>query len=128
MTKPFLIVVDDNSDMADFVRDVAEDLGFEVKICTSANEFQQAYSLKIPTGIVMDIVMPDMDGNELIKWLVDQGCIIPIVIMSGYGGKYLAAAEKLGKSQGATVTGTLTKPVRVDVLEPVLLKIIDTVN
>ena len=42
MTKPFLIVVDDNSDMADFVRDVAEDLGFEVKICTSAKEVQQA--------------------------------------------------------------------------------------
>ena len=128
MTKPLLIIVDDDRDMAEFVCDVGEDLGFEVKICTSAKEFQAAYSLKIPTGIVMDIVMPDMDGNELLKWLVDQGCITPIVIMSGYGGKYMAAAEKLGKSLGASGAGTLPKPIRVDDLEPVLQEIINTVN
>ena len=45
MTKPLLIIVDDDRDMAEFVCDVGEDLGFEVKICTSAKEFQAAYSL-----------------------------------------------------------------------------------
>ncbi len=126
MTKPLLIIVDDERDMAEFVCDVGEDVGFEVNICTSAKEFQEAYSLKIPTGIIMDLVMPDMEGNELIEWLVDQGCITPIVIMSGYGGKYLGNAEKLGQLRGAIIVRTLTKPIRADDLEPVLQEIFDT--
>lgn len=128
MTKPQLMIVDDELAMAEFVRDVGEDLGFEVKICTSAREFQEAYSLNTPSGIIMDVVIPHMDGNELLQWLVDQGSTTPVVLMSGYGGKYIGAVKILGQARGANVVGSLIKPIRLNDLKPVLQGIIDTAN
>ncbi len=120
MTRPLLIVVDDEPEMAEFVGDVAETLGFDVRIATSAKGFQEIWPASEPSAVVMDVVMPDMDGNELLQWLTEHDCTVPIVLMSGYDGKYLELAEKLGTARGAPVVGTLRKPIRLRDLEALL--------
>lgn len=122
MTKPQLIIVDDEPDMAEFVSDLADDLGFDVKIATSAKELQSIYNSTTPVGIVMDIVMPEMDGNDLLQWLIQKKRNTPIIIISGYDRQYLETAEMLGQARGATIIGTLAKPIRADDMESLLRK------
>jgi FixJ family two-component response regulator len=122
MTKPLLMVVDDETEMVNLVADVGMTCGFEVLQYLNARAFQEALITNTPTVIVMDIVMPEMEGTELLKWLAEQGCTAPIIIMSGYDGKYITFTEHLGSVTGRHILGTLTKPFKIDDLEALLKK------
>jgi DNA-binding response OmpR family regulator len=128
MSKPILVVVDDDPDMADIIQYVAEEIGFEVRAAFNAIDFQKIWHETEPTAIVLDIVMPDIDGNELLQWLVEEGCSVPILLVSGYDGKYLRSAESLGKNRGAPIVGTLRKPFAVDDVSAKLKQIIETTS
>lgn len=128
MSKPLLIVVDDEPGIVRFVRSAAEEIGFEVCVASNGKEFQKIWDKTEPSAIVTDVVMPEMDGHELLQWLVEQGCTTPILLMSGYDGKYLFSAETLGKLHGANIVGTLDKPFRVDALKIHLKQILETIS
>jgi PAS domain S-box-containing protein len=68
-TGPTLLVVDDDVGMVKYIGEVAEVLGFAPRLANSAKELMAMLDDCRPAGIVMDIVMPDMDGVELIQWL-----------------------------------------------------------
>ena len=122
MKKPLLWIVDDEEDIAEFVAVTGESIGFECKIETNAKKFQQACDLGLTSGIVMDIVMPEVDGNELLQWLAEQENTPPIVLMSGYG-TYLATAEDLGEAKGAVIVRSLAKPIDLGELTSILQEI-----
>ena len=125
MIKPQLLIVDDELDIAEFVGDVGKALGFDVTTSKSGTEFQDKYSTRKPSAIVMDIVMPDKDGIELINWLCEKKCTAPIILMTGYDVLYVETAKKLGLKKGCRVIGTLRKPFTEEELEPLLQKIIN---
>ena len=106
MTHPMtLIVVDDNEEMGQFVGDAAELAGFDVETLTAAKELIKRTSDAQPDVIVLDIVMPDMDGIELIGELARRKVASKIVVMSGYNNDYLDNA------------GSFTKPASLADLE-----------
>ena len=84
MSEKRLLVVDDEPEFCELVRKVAADMGYEVQVATNGHTFQAAYLTLQPTLIVMDMVMPEMDGNELVLWLVEQGYAADLVIITGY--------------------------------------------
>ena len=69
--------------------------------------------------------MPDKDGIELIEWLAIQKCVAPIILISGYGGKYLDMTSHVASVQGIVIAGTLTKPFELGDLEMLLKQVID---
>lgn len=125
MPSPTLLVIDDDPDMAEFVNDVAEDMGFDVQVANSAKECLRLVDAKPPAGIVMDIVMPGMDGVELVQALAQKGCLAPIILMSGYESMYLDMAKSLGDKAGVIVLKTLQKPFTAAELEAPLSMILD---
>ena len=118
------MVVDDQISMAEFICDAAEDLNFEVQAYDNSKDFKAAYLKSKPWAIFMDIVIPDTDGNELIEWLTQQNSDTPIVIMSGYEGKYLNTAKLLAEARGAIVIDTLAKPFSIEKIEELLTAIL----
>lgn len=124
MNIPLLIVVDDERDMADLVGQVAEDVGFRVKIAESGKQFQSIWLEEEPEAVVMDIILPDLEGNALIRWLTEKGSRKPIVLISGYGKKYIPITEHLGMMRGANIVESLGKPIDIDDLEAVLTKLL----
>ena len=66
MSDKRLLVVDDEPEFGELVRKVATGLGYEARATTTGHAFQTAYHELHPTHIVMDMVMPEMDGNELV--------------------------------------------------------------
>ena len=120
MDEKRLLIIDDEREIGEFIRTVAEDMGFAVTVTASADEFQAAYASFNPTHIMLDIVMPDIDGIELLRDLAKRGCQAKVLVMSGYSEKYLDSAEKLSDAYGLRHIDRLTKPIRLGKLREVL--------
>ena len=71
--------------------------------------------------VITDIVMPDMEGIEMIRELRQQAPAIPILAISGGGPAfYLRAAKDLG------ATATMAKPFDTDKLLAVVDQLLET--
>ena len=106
-----LLVIDDEPGFCNFVREVAEEAGYDVIVAADAEGFRNAYGEKSPDAVVVDVVMPDVDGIELVKWLGQQGSTARILVMTGYNPQYADAAVVLGDVQGLSIK-RYSKPVR----------------
>ncbi len=105
-----LLVIDDEASICDFVRQVAEGVGFTVVTAIDHQQFQSAYAEFQPTAILLDLVMPDVDGIALLGILADARCQAKILIMSGYHPELLKSGFRLGDGYRLDVKGTLRKP------------------
>lgn len=115
-----LLVIDDEPEFGEYVKRVAADLGFSVEVTQRASDFMELYRSFDPTVIVMDILMPQMDGIELVQWLAGNGCSARVILASGYNPRYAKAAETLAQEIGSLEVVTLQKPVRVPDLRAAL--------
>ena len=114
-----LLVVDDEVDFADFVKDVAQEMNFDVISTDDPFEFNALYDSHINI-IVLDLFMPGMDGIELLRLLHQQQSKAAIIFMSGNDVNLLHSAQKIALEQGLTVLGILQKPFRAKELEHML--------
>jgi CheY-like chemotaxis protein len=115
-----LLICDDEPAFGRFVKNVAEDLGYQVEVTTTWQAFMRAYQAFRPTTIVIDIVMPEMDGIELVVWLGNLQSSARLVIVTGYAPDYAANAKILAEYKGLGPVTTLHKPVEINRLRAVL--------
>ena len=115
-----LLIVDDQPALGEIVRRTAEGLDYEVMVTTHADQFMAEYENFDPTTIVLDIVMPDIDGIELVAWLVERKCGARILVASGYNNRYAKMAETLGAAKGLEIM-FLEKPFRINELRDALV-------
>jgi DNA-binding response OmpR family regulator len=120
MSNKRLLIVDDEAAFGAFVRRIAEKLDFEVKVTTNPRAFKEIFHRFNPTVLVLDIIMPDVDGIELVRWLATIQCTARIIIISGFDPKYTKIADVLGSVAGLTSIIRLAKPVSVDELRNAL--------
>lgn len=59
--------------------------GYSVSMFADAESFLGAYRPDWAGCLLADIRMPGMDGLALQQWLVDKGCRMPVIIMTGHG-------------------------------------------
>lgn len=59
--------------------------GYSVSMFADAESFLGAYESDWSGCMLVDIRMPGMDGLALQQWLLDQGCKMPVIIMTGHG-------------------------------------------
>lgn len=120
MAKRRLLVIDDDAHVCDGIRQMAEHQGCEVKAVTRAPDFRTALDSFRPDVIMIDVVMPDTDGVELLKYLSSQHCTARIVMMTGYSPGYLSKAVDLGHGLGLPWVTGLLKPLGLAELRKVL--------
>ncbi len=114
-----LLVVDDRPEMGEMVRRVASGLGYDVQVTTHANEFMEIFDVFDPSVVVLDIVMPDIDGIELVKWLYERGSRVRVFVTTAFNPRYAEMAETLGEAKGLDVS-LIKKPFRVAELREAL--------
>lgn len=114
-----ILVIDDEFDVGELVSTVAQSLGFQCIATTDAPTFLQSLT-PATTLILIDLMMPGMDGIELLRLLGEQKCKAGIVLMSGVGKRTLESAGQVAESLGLSIVGHLQKPFRLTELEEVL--------
>lgn len=119
--RPRILVIDDHQDSGELVRRVAEKAGFAVAVTDRADRFRALCVEFAPHLICLDIVMPQEDGIELIRWLATTGSDAAIYIITGHSPAYARAAIEVGRSQGLNMAGVLQKPVSLASLRDMLV-------
>ena len=66
-TKHSMMVVDDDPEMAKLIGLAARSMDYDVRVAFSARKFMELYNEDQPNVIVMDIIVPEMDGIEMLE-------------------------------------------------------------
>lgn len=82
--KKKILVVDDEPDHCALVKRILEKAGFEVDVAYDGRECLQKVKANPPDAIVLDVVMPEIDGLAVCKTLKNDlaYCHIPIMILT----------------------------------------------
>ncbi len=110
--KPLALLVDDNEDLIAFMRD-SLGLYFRIRSASNGREAWQLIPNLMPDIIVSDVMMPEMDGNELCRWVKTdkRTCDIPLILLT-------AKQEVADKVEGLSIGADdyMTKPFNVEIL------------
>ena len=86
MNQHHILVVDDELDICELVKDILEDEGFKVSTAQDTREARRLFSTQRLDLVLLDIWMPGEDGISLLKdWQEESSFDIPVIIMSGHG-------------------------------------------
>jgi DNA-binding response OmpR family regulator len=118
-----LLVVDDEPGFGEFVHKVAVDAGFEVEVTANGYDFQERYPAFDPTTVVVDLIMSEIEGIELVQWVAAREAPAHLIVVTGYSPEYATLAKMLGEAKGLPSVATLIKPVKVALLRGALADI-----
>ncbi len=82
--KPDPLVVEDSSTQAEHLKYILEKHGYEVAVAKNGKEAIDYLNTNLPSIIISDVVMPEMDGFELCKRVKGDEKLgkIPFVILT----------------------------------------------
>lgn len=105
-----LLVLDDEVMTGETIRRIGEFAGWDSTHTTSPEKFFELVRAWSPDVIALDLLMPDMDGVEVMARLSDLGCDADLIITSGVEDKILSAADLAASERGLNTIGVLSKP------------------
>jgi two-component system response regulator MprA len=110
-TRQRVLIVDDNSDIRRLYAFGLNQRGFEVKLAANGAEALERIVAEKPDIVLLDWLMPLMDGGELLDRLGGNGGGIPVIVISG---------QPAPQQRDPRIQAWLTKPVTVEELVTVL--------
>jgi CheY-like chemotaxis protein len=117
-----LLVLDDDAALVELTREMLTGLGYPSEGCTDPAEALRRLR-EVPCRyalLVTDEVMPGLTGTALTEALRTAGGVLPVLLVSGYGGAQLAE-----RAHRAGITRVLAKPLRRAELELALAELLN---
>ncbi len=98
MSAPRILVVDDEADIRETLKEILGEEGYDVEVAANAVQARAARARQEPDLVLLDIWMPDTDGITLLREWSDQHVLgFPVVMLSGHGTVETAVeATRLG--------------------------------
>jgi excisionase family DNA binding protein len=94
---PLVLVVDDDPRLREFMRVSLEMEGYSVREASSADEALEALEDQAPQLVLLDVVMPGVDGWQMLQRMQERHGSIPVIMFSGKVDEQSAAdAEQRG--------------------------------
>jgi FixJ family two-component response regulator len=107
---PVVFVVDDDVSVRESLEPLIRFAGWQPETFASAQEFLDRPRLTVPSCLVLDISLPDLNGLDLQKRIVDR-TDIPIIFITGHGDVPMTV-----RAMKAGAVEFLTKPFDDEVL------------
>jgi len=108
-----ILVIDDNDVQLDYMNDLLSQKGFTVKTSTNSLEAVDTMLKTNPKLVILDIMMPHLDGYTILKKMKDQKSLVKVPVII-YTGKSYPIDEKKARDLGAN--SYLVKPVKGSVI------------
>ena len=118
-----ILVLDDESFMLKLLSRVLSNLGYtSVTLCDSGRAALERIADvdAAPNVILLDLNMPEMDGIEFVRHLVDRHYPGSLILVSGEDERILQTTVKLVRAHKIPILGYLHKPVKPDALSALL--------
>jgi EAL domain-containing protein (putative c-di-GMP-specific phosphodiesterase class I) len=104
------LILDDDPEVGRLMQAMAVAPGIQSRFTSSQDEFFRLVKQWDPTHIAVDLVMPNMDGVQVLVGLAERACRSLIIITSGVGDRVLDAAGRSAAEHGLNIAGVLSKP------------------
>jgi CheY-like chemotaxis protein len=105
-----VLIVDDMLTDRCVLRWYAESCGCVVREACSLQEMTTVMREWPPDAVVLDVIMPDSDGIEIMRQLRSMYCELPLLFVTGWHG-LLRPVYNLGVAYGLNVIDVIAKPV-----------------
>ena len=107
-TSPHILVVDNGATIRMFVRQALEQAGFTVEEAENGNHTLELFSRTCPDLVLLDVIMPEMDGFQTCAMLrqTAQGEHLPIVMLTG-----IEDEASIDRAYEGGATDFITKPI-----------------
>ena len=114
-----IVLIDDDRVVGEIVSGLANSMGLQCSVTRTPDQFFQRIGPETSV-IILDLVMPEMDGIEILRLLGERNCKARIILMSGINIRVIETAKKLAQSLGLSVIGHLQKPFPIPQLQQML--------
>lgn len=112
-----LLVVDDEKDICDFVKNFFQERGYDVSTASSGEEALDAVKNNKPELILLDIKMKGMDGIAALKHIKEFDKTMKVVMVTA-----LDDQDKMNEACKLGACEYITKPLVLDHLEQAVEK------
>jgi len=85
-----ILVIDDNPGIVDLIRKMLGDKDFQVSVALDGKTAIGKAILDVPELVLLDLKLPDVPGEEVLKKLREIDKDIAIVVITSYGGEQVA--------------------------------------
>src|SRR5258706_12059839 len=97
---PIVFVVDDDISVRESLESLIRFAGWQPQIFASAQEFLPRPPVFVPSCLVLDVMLPDLNGLDLQKRLATDRVAMPIIFITGHGDVPMAVrAMKAGAGE-----------------------------
>jgi len=126
MSNKTILTVDDEERVLQLINDILSTKGYDVLTAMSGKEAIRKSKKSLPDLIVMDIMMPDIDGAEAVKLLKEDPKTkdIPILFLSGIIMKEEGKSD-MDINVGGDFYSALSKPFGTDELLTAVNKLLE---
>lgn len=109
VTRPLILTVDDESEITELIRLHLDVAGYDVVTASSGEEALASTRRRVPDLILLDVMLPDIDGFGICEILrsCEETASIPIVMLTGCSS---SDARTVGRDLGAN--DFLSKPFK----------------
>lgn len=79
-----ILVVDDEKNILKLYQTELQDEGYEVVTANSSKEAIEVFEKENPDIVTLDILMPDIDGIQVLRQMKEKKPNIPIIMLTAY--------------------------------------------
>jgi two-component system chemotaxis response regulator CheY len=120
MSAETVMVVDDSLLTSQKLSQMLAQIGYEViKVCRNGADAVLHYPRVLPDLVTMDITMPDMDGIQATKAILDLDKNARIIMVTSHGQEQMVL-----EALDAGARGYVLKPFRADKLEATIRQVL----
>lgn len=87
MDKPTVLMIEDDAFLSRIYAQKLDTEGFDVSVASSGEEGLKAAQRAVPVCILLDILLPGMDGFEVLEKLKAEPALaaVPVIVLSNLG-------------------------------------------
>ena len=125
-SKPKIMVVEDNTDEVKLIKMILEPEGYDVVTALNGNEAKEKMKVEKPDFVVLDVMMPEMDGFAFCSWIGSKADYkgLPVVFLTGVAKHLLDTKYPLNGVMRADADDYLEKPIKPEVLLDTIAKLL----
>ncbi len=113
-----ILITDDSMLQRNTLSAIVKDEGHEVETATNGREALEKIETNQPDILLLDMLMPELDGIGVLEALQAKGITLPIIVLTADVQEWLKArCFELG------VTSFINKPVKQDLVRKALQEI-----
>jgi DNA-binding NtrC family response regulator len=118
-----LLIIDDQSGITKVVEMIARQIGLNARSLNSSAQATETFIAFQPDVVMLDMIMPEKDGIDVLNEILLTGMPVKIVLTSGFSDSYLRLAEGVARFHENPNVSILRKPFRREELMTLLTEL-----